>query len=191
MSVSARLKLSAVTGTALLARTCGTGCAWANVAKPTEASSTRPIFRNGTRIERLSILGTSGPPHSYIILAFIVPMIYFRLQLLLDDSFGNDTGVAQVSHRDNRSYRFGLLFVWPRTGLYSVFALRRMHAAISRAAGVGGTSARVSSEISIGVNVSRTGMTTKSGYRSRCSRRKRPGNVQTKPRDRTISNAAM
>src|SRR5690349_12334285 len=100
------------------------------------------------------------------------------------------TGVAQISHRDNRSYRFGLLLVWPRTGLYSVFALRRMHAAISRAAGVGGTSARVSSEISRGAIVSRTGMTTKSGYRSRCSRRKRPGNVQTTPRDRTISNAA-
>src|ERR1700740_3127087 len=100
------------------------------------------------------------------------------------------TGVTQISHRDNKSYRFGLLFVWPRTDLYSVFALRRMHAAISRAAGVGGTSARVSSEISRGEIVSRTGMTTKSGYGSCCSRRKRPGNVQTTPRDRTISNAA-
>src|ERR1700724_824289 len=100
------------------------------------------------------------------------------------------TRVAQISYRDNGSYRFGLLFVWPRTGLYTVFTLRRMHAAISRAAGVGGTSARVSSEISRGEIVSRPGMTTKSGYRARCSRRKRPGNVQTKPRDRTISNAA-
>src|ERR1700719_3387247 len=99
------------------------------------------------------------------------------------------TGVAKISHRDNGSYRFGLLFVWPRPGLYTVFTLRRMHAAISRAAGVGGTSARVSSEISRGEIVSRTGMTTKSGYRFPCSRRKRPGNVQTKPRDCTISNA--
>src|SRR4030088_3489202 len=95
------------------------------------------------------------------------------------------TGVAQVSHRDHGSYRLGSLLVWPRTGPYSVFALRRMHAAISRAAGVGGTSARVSSEISRGAIVSRIGMTTKSGYRSLSSRRSRPGNVQTKPGDRT------
>src|SRR5580704_13176105 len=100
------------------------------------------------------------------------------------------TGVAQISYRDHGSYRFGLHFVWPRTGLYTVFTLRRMHAAISRAAGVGGTSARVSSEISRGEIVSRTGMTTKFGYRFPCSRRKRPGNVQTKPKDPTISNAA-
>jgi hypothetical protein len=33
---------------------------------------------------------------------------------LLDHSFRNDTGVAQDSHRDNGSYRFGLLFVWLR-----------------------------------------------------------------------------
>src|SRR5258708_1777102 len=113
MSVSARLKLSAVTGTALLACTCGTGCAWANVAKPTVASSTRPIFRNGTRIGRLSILRTSGPPHSYIIPGFIVPMIHSRLQSLLTIALETITGVAQAWHRDNVSYRFGLLFVWP------------------------------------------------------------------------------
>src|SRR5882757_7633709 len=141
MSVSARLKLSAVTGTALLACTCGTGCAWANVAKPTAASSTRPIFRNGTRIGRLSILRTSGPPHSYIIPGFIVPMFHFRLESLLNLALETITGVAQAWHRDNGSYRFGLLFVWPWTRLYSLFALRPMHAAISRAAGIGGTSA--------------------------------------------------
>jgi len=67
-------------------------------------------------------------------------MIHFRLQLLLNYSFGNDTGVAQVSHRDNRSYRFGLLFGLGRA--YTACLLsERMHAAISHAAGVGGTSA--------------------------------------------------
>src|SRR5690242_18434354 len=101
------------------------------------------------------------------------------------------TGVVHVMHRDNLRYRFGTTFDGPLAGLNNVFTLRRMHAAISRAAGVGGTSARVSNVISIGAIVSRTGMTTKSAYRFPCSRRRRPGNAQTKPRDRTISNAAM
>jgi hypothetical protein len=48
---------------------------------------------------------------------------------------------SSLGRTNNGSYRFGLLFVWPWTRLYSLFALRPMHAAIFRAAGIGGTSA--------------------------------------------------
>jgi hypothetical protein len=72
-------------------------------------------------------------------------MIQFRLQSLPNYSFGSDNGVAQVSHRDNGSYRFGLLFVWPRTSRSPT-----KHAAISRAAGIGGYVCAFQQEESLG-----------------------------------------
>jgi len=91
MSVSARLKLSAVTGTALL-------LALAEQAAPGERGKADGGKQHAFQFfemepdRRLSILRTSGPPTLIHYPAFIVPMIHFRLQSLLNYSFGNDNG---------------------------------------------------------------------------------------------------
>jgi len=62
LSVSARLKLSAVTGRHCLLALVELGCAWANVAKPDGGKQPRvQIFPKWNADGRLSILRTSGP----------------------------------------------------------------------------------------------------------------------------------